>query len=667
MILLGVGRLEIPNTSKFLPVCYRIYSVIIQIFYATFVINLSVELFILFKTDIPTALENMSRFIFVILLIVKVGMCQTEKVVELLRRSQLEEDEIICQKDYQISKVYKMHALYGFKVNLTLSVTAVSSAVTLCILGIQASYQFSREHVNTNDTSETIDKPQLLPLWYPIIDKNKRHMLVMSHQIVQTLLTSLFSSLVQTFTNSLLIFLRARLQILQIRFANFNSMQVGETSNHGDNIPPMTLKQLCVNHQQLISSIKELNDSLKGILLLECSVTSILLAALLTQILWRRYLAFNVVYFLLVVLQIMALSYNSNEIVVQSSQLSNALYESNWYTHGRKLQSLLLVMMMRCQKPLVLTVGPLGPMTTQVGVSVSKSKIESNISQIEIDSNDRRIHIATQIANPLIVSGGVLILRLMNMTLIGQFLPNIFQRINNIQDIMCIKDINEKDYTHMKIIITLMVTISVPFQIYYLIAIIPNNWISLVMFGFNFYNSFSATCLEFQFTHVCLILRNRFKLINSCMNRFKNEKYALKSSRLREDELFIIQTVNRDRYISKIIDMRTCHQKLSECCRDLNKLFGAQLLITLCCCGVSALLNFYFAIFGGFGQTSLIAAAHQESRTWADVFWALYFLLRFLDVCGAAEFLCRETDRTKSIISELLHECRNNRVKEEAS
>ncbi|XP_060524864.1 odorant receptor Or2-like isoform X4 [Cylas formicarius] len=311
----------------------------------------------------------MSRLIFVSLLIIKVGICQTKKVMELLRRSQLEEDEIICQADYLISEIYKMHALYGFKLNLALSLTAVLTAVTLCIVGIQASYQFYRQYININDTSETMDIPQMLPLWYPIIDRNKRHMLVMSHQIVQTLLTSLFTSVVQTFTNSILIFLRARLQILRIRFVNFSSVQVGETSNNEDEIPLRTLKHLCAYHQQLITSVEELNDSLKYILLLECSVTSILLAALLTQILWRRYVAFNVAHFFLVVFQIMALSWNSNEIADQSSQLSNALYESNWYVHSRKCK-LLLLMMMRSQKPLVLTVGPLGPMTTQVGLSI---------------------------------------------------------------------------------------------------------------------------------------------------------------------------------------------------------------------------------------------------------------------------------------------------------
>lgn len=58
-------------------------------------------------------------------------------------------------------------------------------------------------------------------------------------------------------------------------------------------------------------------------------------------------------------------------IYFQSSNISNAIYESNWMDQSEAIKRTLLIVLMRAQKPLSLTIGPFRTMNMEAGLMVN--------------------------------------------------------------------------------------------------------------------------------------------------------------------------------------------------------------------------------------------------------------------------------------------------------
>ncbi|XP_076263887.1 odorant receptor 49b-like [Rhynchophorus ferrugineus] len=71
------------------------------------------------------------------------------------------------------------------------------------------------------------------------------------------------------------------------------------------------------------------------------------------------------IFFALLSLQIFVMAWNTNEIKIKSVGISDAIFESDWYLMDKEGQQLTHMVMMRSQRPLAITIGPFGPMTTQ--------------------------------------------------------------------------------------------------------------------------------------------------------------------------------------------------------------------------------------------------------------------------------------------------------------
>lgn len=51
--------------------------------------------------------------------------------------------------------------------------------------------------------------------------------------------------------------------------------------------------------------------------------------------------------------------------------IADSVYESQWYDQNKEIKSLLYVMLMRAQRPALMTVGPFSPMTNETSLLVS--------------------------------------------------------------------------------------------------------------------------------------------------------------------------------------------------------------------------------------------------------------------------------------------------------
>ncbi|CAG9772711.1 unnamed protein product [Ceutorhynchus assimilis] len=56
-------------------------------------------------------------------------------------------------------------------------------------------------------------------------------------------------------------------------------------------------------------------------------------------------------------------------LFLKSTEISMALYESNWYKQDKRTNQLVYILLMRTQKPLYVQIGLFGPMTIDAAIS----------------------------------------------------------------------------------------------------------------------------------------------------------------------------------------------------------------------------------------------------------------------------------------------------------
>ncbi|XP_066154202.1 odorant receptor 49b-like [Euwallacea fornicatus] len=78
-------------------------------------------------------------------------------------------------------------------------------------------------------------------------------------------------------------------------------------------------------------------------------------------------------YFLTLLTQLIMVAWSCNEIKIQSEALGDALFQSRWYLLDQQSKQNVLFMIRRIGKPLYMTIGGFGPMTTNSIILVLKA------------------------------------------------------------------------------------------------------------------------------------------------------------------------------------------------------------------------------------------------------------------------------------------------------
>ncbi|XP_019878340.2 odorant receptor Or2-like [Aethina tumida] len=136
------------------------------------------------------------------------------------------------------------------------------------------------------------------------------------------------------------------------------------------------LRSLIIDHQTIIEYTQQYNCDVNIILLIDFILLSLQIASIMFQLITTD-LSIMVVFLMslfgLMVMQIFCYSWYANEIMQQSLGIADAIAEHNWYEQDVSIRKTLLMMMMRAQKPLTLTVGPFYAMTNSTSITVLKA------------------------------------------------------------------------------------------------------------------------------------------------------------------------------------------------------------------------------------------------------------------------------------------------------
>ncbi|XP_060535650.1 odorant receptor 30a-like isoform X2 [Cylas formicarius] len=374
MMLIGIWKIVSPETSSFRKRIYQVYSVSFHVFCYSAAISLLAEIPTLAKSNMVIAMDNANRFTVYVFIIIKMIAWQSKRMVDLRAVVLRQDSEMLAtsQIDPVVGRLYRRHVKYNHKFIFVLVASGTVIPITILAVGWVNIYQFMQSPGHFNAT----EKPLPQPYWYPF-DRNEHYLVALVDQNVRPTLSCFCLGVTSASLNSLAIFVRVQLKVLQHYFQHFHRSQ--EKVIH-------RLKLLCVKHQRLITYTKELSESLQYIVLLDYTVSSVTFALMIVQITTvsdleqtettlKRFLTqgeqflINFVILIFTTLQLLTFSWNCNEIIVQSMELAKALFESDWYDQGRSVQKLIYVMMMRCQKPLYLRIGWLGVMDLNAGIS----------------------------------------------------------------------------------------------------------------------------------------------------------------------------------------------------------------------------------------------------------------------------------------------------------
>ncbi|XP_060534147.1 odorant receptor 49b-like [Cylas formicarius] len=357
--LTGMWRLGTPHFPNIFEYIYVIYSLVLKVICMSLTVSMAVDIPNVLRTDPDKAIDSISKLTYCILLFAKV-LSYPNISREILPQALSYERCIYDQHHSATMEIYTKHVNFCHTLSKFFYVSTMFTGTAFSGFGIINSLQFHKHNTNSN---QTLNKPLPLQLWYPY-DKNRHHVWALMHQVVSISVWTIFIISLQVFSNSTLIFLRSQLKVLQNQFRNFNKHVGGDEHvlDRGRAVIK-SLKALCVAHQNLLRYIQVVNEAFKATIFFEYAVISLILGMVLFQIIAGLEASLNSTFGFVVISQLMLLSWTTDEIVVQSSELASALYESKWFEQNKKSMLFIRFMIMRCQKPISIDIGPFGPMT----------------------------------------------------------------------------------------------------------------------------------------------------------------------------------------------------------------------------------------------------------------------------------------------------------------
>ncbi|CAH1154454.1 unnamed protein product [Phaedon cochleariae] len=170
---------------------------------------------------------------------------------------------------------------------------------------------------------------------------------------------------------SMVNFATARAGILGYKFEHFEKYSDGKSESIF-----YCLRNIVLEHQDLIRYVGRVNDALKWYFLGEFVVKSYHITVTLSNVLeatnWRD-LIYYIPFMLSVVVQVFVIYYHVNELFLKSTNLGMRIYKGNWYDQTSEVTKSLLIVMSRVQRPFVLSIGNFRVIDNDLLVSMTQA------------------------------------------------------------------------------------------------------------------------------------------------------------------------------------------------------------------------------------------------------------------------------------------------------
>ncbi|KAF7276934.1 hypothetical protein GWI33_009639 [Rhynchophorus ferrugineus] len=319
------------------------------------------------ESDRQLIITSASVLLTCMVIVLKAYICIKRRLIEILEEIVLYEKKLSNTDDEEIKQAYFDKAHLSNVMCRAQAVVQLCASGSLFYLGIggdQALIDYNRIH-NT-----TIDSPYWYQFYFPAM-KLDHLVTVYFLNFIFCFFGSLTNIVAHSIIATLMIFAATQLQILNIQLKKF-------IKDKNDYLADKTneLKRYVKHHQDLIRYVNVLNEKVRIIILMHFLLNSIEISSCVTGLLKNTKTTervFTITYLNLVLFQLFMTSWNANEIIEQSTAVSDAIYASNWHLLDREGKVICQIVIQRAQRPLKLTIGPFSPMTNRSGLMVIKA------------------------------------------------------------------------------------------------------------------------------------------------------------------------------------------------------------------------------------------------------------------------------------------------------
>ncbi|XP_066251847.1 odorant receptor 10-like [Euwallacea similis] len=356
--MLPTGVWKIPLSQQhYLQKLYSTYSIFIQVAYIWYNLSLILRLFQIWG-NYPTS-ELYGSVILAILILeinYKIMIYLKNGIPHMFKEVIEREERILKSGNKRVISIYLNQVKY-YK----------TATFCQCFCSAFGIFYFTAMNMYTKYI-KGVNEHFMYELWFPF-SKEKHDLIVTIYNVVIALCGFLFNCASQTPLQTLIVFATTHLQILQLNLKRCFS------SDEEKNKDETSLRDLILEHTFLIRFVKNLNEAIKNTILLEWALESIHGAGALLQLISVKTIIeipYALMYLILLITNLSALAWSANELIVESQNVANAVYESNWMDQSEQIKRNLLFMLMRAQKPLSIDVGPFRPMDTEAALTVCK-------------------------------------------------------------------------------------------------------------------------------------------------------------------------------------------------------------------------------------------------------------------------------------------------------
>nr|WJJ63302.1 odorant receptor 2 [Pachyrhinus yasumatsui] len=270
-------------------------------------------------------------------------------------------------KDKDVTDLYKMILKYCRYFNSCVIFFAIFTVIFFYVIHIAGSEGILNLGIEYWDFEK---RAFMHEIYFPF-DKKHFFYFIFGCNILYTILTIFLYVSCQTILYVYIIFAITRLMILQI---SLKKTHILAEDAHVDRV---IIMKICIKeHQDLIRLVNILNHSIKSLFLMDFLLNSFKVAFNLFQVMKVTSLSdllFPLLYALMITWEVVSIGCISNEIKIQSLGIADASYQSLWYKENKNTKRLVNILIMRAQRPLTLTIGPLQPMTTETIITILKA------------------------------------------------------------------------------------------------------------------------------------------------------------------------------------------------------------------------------------------------------------------------------------------------------
>ncbi|KAI7815191.1 Odorant receptor Or27a [Rhyzopertha dominica] len=356
---------------------YEIYGTALRIYFVLFVISQLVQLIIVSTKDVQEAFDNMGVSLLYSVDIFKIRIA-ISKVAQGLSDQVMETEKKILEGGNERRKrLFDKYVKENSSLDRFILSVGVVTIIPFFVVPLVQLHTQPELYYPLNSSIPPESKPLPFSSWFPF-DKEEHYTTAFIMHVIVGIYGCFSVVGTDMFFMSLVRFGKAQMKLLQYKFKHFKEVAIANAKPEEDEEEAIEryIKECILEHQYIIGYIHKLDNALRFLMLLdfaECSLQMAAIAFYVTASGFSLKILFAVEYLSAMLYQLYIFYYTANDVILESTAISTAIWTSKWYECTPKVKNLLRVIMLRAQRPLTLSVGPFYVMSTETAINILRT------------------------------------------------------------------------------------------------------------------------------------------------------------------------------------------------------------------------------------------------------------------------------------------------------